>query len=121
MLHGMRLVHEWKDVRRRREQVLGPRLSIKVAMRAASTGGMSLSDEVAVEDRSATDALVRAALEQAAALEWPEELTVDGTPVGPDGSFAVPVGGDPVVLRCGDAATRVTVPGDPPLPERRLS
>ena len=119
--HGMGLVHQWKQVRRGEQQVLGPRLSVKVAMRTASTGGMSLSDEVVVEGLSATDALVRAALEEAASLTWPtDELTVDGTPVGDGGRFVVPPGGDPVVVACGDAATRVVVGGDPPLPERRL-
>jgi len=120
--HGMGVVHQWKRVRRREHQVLGARLSTKVAMRTASTGGFSLSDEVVVEDRSATDALVRAALDQAAELSWPVEgLTVGGTPVGEGGRFVVPAGGDPVVVQCGDTATRVSVPGDPPLPERRLA
>ncbi|HYD10275.1 MAG TPA: beta-N-acetylglucosaminidase domain-containing protein [Acidimicrobiales bacterium] len=122
MRHGMAVVHEWKRVRRSEQQVLGPRLSTKVAMRTASTGGFSLSDEVVLEDLSATDALVRAALDQASELAWPAfELTVNGTPVGDGGRFVVPVGSDPVVVQCGAAATRVEVPGEPPLPERRLS
>lgn len=121
MRHGMAVVAGWKAIRRGEQQVLGARLGTKVAFGAASTGGFSLSDEVVEEDHSATDHLVRAAIDQAANLAWPEELTVDGTPVGPDGRFVVPVGTESVIVRCGEAATRVDVPGEPPLPERRLS
>ena len=124
MAHAGRVVLGWKVARRREEQVLGPRLSTKVAFGTASTGGFSMSPEVVREDLSATDVIVRAAIEEAASIEWPQPLQVlaDGAEVSvaDDGTFSVPTGAT-VVVRSGRAATRCTVPFEPPLPERRLS
>jgi hypothetical protein len=103
---------------------MGPRLSTKVAFGTASTGGFSMSPEVVREDLSATDVIVRAAIEEAASIEWPQPLQVmaDGAevPVADDGTFSVPADAT-VVVRSGRAATRCTVPFEPPLPERRLT
>ena len=64
-----------------------------VEAEAAAPEALPPEDEVVVEGLSATDALVRAALDEAASLAWPAaELTVDGTPVAADGFFVVPVG-----------------------------
>jgi hypothetical protein len=124
MKHSGVMVLNWKGIRRREEQVLGARLSTKVSFGTASTGGFSFSDEVVREDQSAVDAIVRAAIAEAAAIEWPEPLQVmaDGTdvPLADDGSFTVPPGAT-VVVRSGRAATRCTIPFEPPLPERRLA
>ena len=99
---------------------MGPRLSTTVAFGAASTGGMSFSPEAIVEDRSAADALVRVVLDASGSVEWPEPLTVAGTPVGDDGAFTVPPDAGLVNVASGAVSTTVTVPGEPPLPERRL-
>ena len=124
MRHGMRTVVEWRAARRREQQVLGARLSVKVAFGAASTGGFSIGPEAVREDQSAVDAIVRAAVAEAAAIEWPQPLQVmaDGVDVevAHDGSFTVPPGST-VVVRSGRVATRCAVPSAPPLPERRLS
>ena len=121
--HALRVLAEWKAVRRGEQQVLGARLSLKVAFGSASTGGFSFGPEVVTEDESATDTVVRAALAEAAAVEWPPPLQVmaggEEVPVAADGTFTVPPGST-VVVRAGRAATRVTVPDEPPLPERRL-
>jgi hypothetical protein len=114
----------WKAIRRREQQVLGARLSTKVSFGTASTGGFSFSNEVVRENQSAVDAIVRATIDEASAMEWPQPLHViaDGAdvPVADDGGFTVAPGAT-VVIRSGPrATTRCTVPFDPPLPERRL-
>jgi hypothetical protein len=125
MAHSGRVVLGWKAARRREQQVLGPRLSTKVAFGTASTGGFSMSPEVVREDLSATDVIARAAIAEAAAIEWPQPLQVlaDGSevPVAADGTFTVPPDSTVVVRSGRNAATRCAVPFDPPLPERRLS
>ena len=124
MAHIPRVVQEWKEIRRGRQQVLGPRLSTKVAFRASSTGGMTMGPESVREDLSAVDTIVRAALQVTSEMQWPEPVRVLAddveVPVAPDGTFSVPPGST-VLVRSGRAVTRCTVPSEPPLPERRLS
>jgi hypothetical protein len=123
MAHIPRVVHEWKELRRGRPQVLGARLSTRVAFRPSSTGGMVMGPGSVREDESAVDAIVRATLAVTETMPWAGAVQVfaDGTevPVADDGSFAV----DPdavVLVRSNGAATRVTVPCEPPLDERRV-
>jgi hypothetical protein len=123
MVHVPRVVHEWKEIRRSRPQVLGARLSTRVAFRPSSTGGMVMGPGAVREDGSAVDTAVWAALDVTATMPWADGVQVfaDGAavPVADDGSFAV----DPaatVLVRSNGAATRVTVPCEPPLDERRV-
>lgn len=123
MAHIPRVVQEWKEIRRGRQQVLGPRLSTRVAFGASSTGGMTMGPEAVREDLSAVDTIVRAALEVTAEMHWPEPVRVLAddaeVTVAADGTFTVPPGST-VMVRSGRAATRATIPCEPPLPERRL-
>jgi hypothetical protein len=124
MVHIPRVVQEWKELRRGRPQVLGARVSTRVAFRASSTGGMSMSAGAVREDQSAVDTIVRAALAVTESMPWAEPVRVLAddveVPVAADGTFTVPVGST-VMVRSGPAATRATVPCEPPLDERRLA
>ena len=114
----------WKAARRSEVSVLGPRLGLRVVFGQSSTGEFNLRPGTVTEDRSATDVVVRAALAEVETMDAPSPLQVlaDGeqVAVSDDGSFRVPAGAT-VVVRSGRAATRVEVPCEPPLPERRLS
>jgi hypothetical protein len=123
MRHTVGVAVRWPEVRRGSPSVMGPRLGLKVAFGQASTGGFAVRPGMVTEDACATDALVREAIEQAERLGAPGELMVmaDGqpVPVAGDGAFSVATDAT-VVVRSGRGATRVTVPCEPPLPERRL-
>jgi hypothetical protein len=122
--HGGALAMRWKALRRGTPEVMGPRLGLKVAFGQASTGGFAFRPGVVEEDANAADALAREAFTQAELLGAPGQLVVmaDGAdvPVADDGSFTVPADTNIVVVRSGAGATRVHVPCEPPLPERRL-
>ena len=122
--HAGALAMQWKSVRRASPEVMGPRLGLKVAFGQASTGGFAYRPGVVEEDACASDALVRHALAHAEQLGAPGELAVlaDGTDVEVDegGTFTVSPDAMVVMVRSGAAATRVGVPCEPPLPERRL-
>lgn len=124
MVHIPRVLQEWKEIRRGRQQVLGARLSTRVAFGPSSTGGMTMGPESVREDMSAVDTIVRAALEVTSSMPWAEPVRVLAddveVPVADDGEFTVPPGST-VMVRSGRAATRATVPCEPPLTERRLS
>lgn len=124
MVHVPRVVHEWKELRRGRPQVLGARISTRVAFRPSSTGGMVMGPGSVREDQSAVDTIVRAALEVTETMPWAEPVRVLAddleVPVADDGTFTVPVAAR-VMVRSGAAATRATVPCEPPLDERRLT
>jgi len=119
-----RVVHQWRVARGRPEQVLGARLSTRVTMGPASTGGMTMGPGAVREDRSAVDAVVRAAIDAATDVPWPDGLHVladnSEVAVADDGTFTVPPGST-VMVRSGRRATRASVPCEPPLDERRLS
>lgn len=121
--HAMSVAVRWRGLRRAEHSVFGPRLGLKVAFGQASTGGFAIRPGMVTEDGNATDALVRAAIAEAEVLGAPGELQVmaDGVsvPVAADGTFTVPVAAT-VVVTSGREATRVTVPCEPPLPERRV-
>jgi hypothetical protein len=122
--HAGALALQWKAMRRATPEVMGPRLGLKVAFGQASSGGFAYRPGVVEEDACASDALVRHALAQAEELGAPGDVAVlaDGADVAIDGAGAFEVPADTVVvmLRSGAAATRVSVPCEPPLPERRL-
>jgi hypothetical protein len=123
MRHIPRVIQEWRSIRCGREQVLGARLSTRVAFGPSSTGGMVMGPESVREDQSAVDAIVRAAIDVTTSMPWPEPVQViaDGVEVAvaEDGSFAVSPGAT-VMVRAGGAATRCSVPCEPPLDERRV-
>jgi hypothetical protein len=122
--HAGALAMQWKTMRRASPEVMGPRLGLKVAFGQASTGGFAYRHGAVEEDACASDALVRHALAQAEQLGAPGPVAVlaDGVDVDVDdtGAFDVPADAMVVMLRSGGAATRVGVPCQPPLPERRL-
>jgi hypothetical protein len=123
MAHVPRVVNEWKEIRRGRLQVLGARLSTRVAFGPSSTGGMTMGPGAVREDQSAVDTIVRATIDVTSSMQWAEPVRVLAddveVPVADDGSFTVSPDAT-VMVRSGPAATRATVPTEPPLDERRL-
>jgi hypothetical protein len=121
--HTMAVAVRWADVRRGTPSVMGPRLGLKVAFGQSSTGGFAIRPGLVTEDRSAADALVREVLKEAELLDGSGAIKVmaDGAeiPVADDGTFTV-APASTVVVRSGRGATRVRVPCEPPLKERRL-
>ena len=123
MRHTVGVAVRWPEIKRGTPSVMGPRLGLKVAFGQSSTGSFAVRPGMITEDACATDELVREVVKEAEQLGAPGELMVmvDGerVPVAADGTFTVSRDAM-VVVRSGRGATRVTVPCEPPLPERRL-
>ena len=117
----------WPPVRRGSASVLGPRCSMRPVIAQRRDGGWRMGADPVSEDDNAVDALVRAALAAAAAVDVGQlKLTVDGEAVDldDDGSFRIPAqwmeSGTAVVATWGSVSTGGTPPLEPPMPERRL-
>ena len=123
MRHTVGVAVRWGEIKRGTPSVMGPRLGLKVAFGQASTGGFAVRPGMIEEDRCATDELVRQVVREAERLGAADPLMVmadgESIPVAADGTFRVSPDAT-VVVRSGRGATRVRVPCEPPLPERRL-
>ena len=108
LLGTMKVMDRWPAVRRSPISVLGVRLGFRPAFTQRPDGGWAYAPDALEEGDNAVDVLVRVALDEAAAMAAPGELTVwsDGeqVPVADDGSFTARPGAT-VVARSGKGAT----------------
>jgi hypothetical protein len=108
LLGTMKLMDRWPALRRAPVSVLGVRLGFRPAFTQRPDGGWAYSPAALEEGDNALDALVRVALDEAAAMAAPGDLAVwaDGErlDIADDGTFTARPGAT-VVARSGRGAT----------------
>jgi hyaluronoglucosaminidase len=117
------LAARWPTVRRAEHTVMGPRCSVRPVIVQRGDGAWAFDRAAVQEDENAVDALVRLALDAAAAVgpSEPVRVMADGAEVAVDRDGTFTVSEDAVVLaRCGAALTRARVPCRPPLTRSRV-
>ena len=123
LLGALKLMQRWPALRRAAVSVLGVRLGFRPVLGQRDDGAWAYTPASLEERDNALDALVRVALDEAAAMAPPGELGVwaDGEPVplDADGSFRVRPGAV-VVARSGRGATGARGSLVWPVPDGRL-